>query len=307
MTTVSCLGGAVLDLIYEVDRLPGHDGKFECLSYSERGGGMAANAAVAVSRLGGRALWCGFVGDDDKGKRILDGLSEEGVDIRHAKVISGAKSAHSVVLTEPKGSRAIILYRPRNFGGSASWLPLDVLSAADVALADNRWVEGTCAFFSAARSRGKPRVLDADSAADRRTRDAVRLATHTIFSAPGLESAYGEKDPAEGLRLALADCPFVAVTLGAAGLMWLDGSSNAQRMPAFRVPAVETVGAGDLFHGAFAFCLARTADPVEALRFASAAAALKCRASGGRKSYPMRSDVEALLSNSTDPDDPPQE
>ncbi len=307
MKTVSCLGGAVLDLIYEVERLPGHDGKLECLSYREQGGGMAANAAVGVSRLGGHALWCGFVGDDDKGARILEGLSEEEVDTRFAKVLSGSKSAHSIVLSEPNGSRAIILYRPQEFDVAARWLPLEDLLTADAVLADNRWVEGACAIFSAARKRGKPAVLDADSAADRRTRKAVRLATHAIFSSPGLASLYGEKDPAEGLRRAAADCPFVAVTLGASGLMWLDRSSSVHHMPAFPVQPVETVGAGDLFHGAFALSLAETGDPLEALRFASAAAAIKCCTSGGRRSYPTRSQVEALASSRADPADPTSE
>ncbi len=292
---VSCLGGAVLDLIYEVGRLPGSDGKQECLSYREQGGGMAANAAVGVSRLGGRALWCGFVGSDDKGHRILEGLREEGVDVRLALSVAGSTSAHSVVLSEPGGSRAIVLYRPDDFDVAPGWLPVDDLAAADVVLADNRWVEGACAVFSAARERGKPAVLDADSAADRDTRRAVRLATHAIFSAPGLESLYGTAEPVEGLRLAARDCRFVAVTLGAAGVMWLDASSKLGTLPAFPVRPVETVGAGDLFHGAFALSLAETEDPVGSLRFASAAAAIKCRATGGRRSYPTRPEVEALL------------
>ena len=69
---VACVGGAVLDLAYGVETLPGTDGKTRALSFLEGGGGMAANAAVIVRRLGGEACWWGRVGDDDKGAFSID-------------------------------------------------------------------------------------------------------------------------------------------------------------------------------------------------------------------------------------------
>lgn len=292
---VCCLGGAVLDLIYDLDRLPGKDGKQNAIAYREQHGGMAANAAVAVSRLGGQSMWCGFIGDDDEGLRILAELTSEGVDVRHAKTAPRTKSSHSIVLTDPAGNRAIILYQSRAIELGVDWLPLDELLAANVVLADNRWVAGACRLLSAAAERGIPGVLDADSAGDAGTRDAVRLASHTIFSSPGLNDLYGAPDPADGLRLASADCPFVAVTLGKSGVMWLERSGSVRSLPAFPTQVVETVGAGDLFHGAFALALIETGDEATALRFASAAAALKCARKGGRRSYPDRPQVDDLL------------
>ncbi|URK89446.1 sugar kinase (plasmid) [Rhizobium sp. RCAM05350] len=283
---VTCLGGAVLDLIYGVDELPHEDGKSIARSFAESGGGMAANAAVIVSRLGGQAIWCGRVGDDDKGRRILDGLRLEKVDVRTAKVVSGIQSSHSIVLKDRIGNRAIILYRSEALEVDPSWLPLEKLLVADAVLADNRWIEGAVALLSAARARGIPAVLDADSAGDDTTLKAVSAASHVVFSAPGLASLFKTKTPEEGLRRAQKHAPFVAVTLGSKGVLWLDESGAARHVPSFPVAAVETVGAGDIFHGAFAFALGRGQSEEDGLRFAAAAAAIKCAGEGGTRKLP---------------------
>lgn len=293
--SVACVGVATLDLIYGVDRLPSEDGKMHARSYRESGGGMAANAAVIVARLGGRATWCGRLGDDDLGRRILDGLARENVDASLARLYPGTPSPHSIVLADRRGDRAIILFRPQTVDPDPSWLPLDVLMRSDAVLADNRWIEGASALFAAARTAGKPAILDADAAADARTVEAVRAATHAIFSAPGLAGLYGTEDPEAGLRLAARDCAFVAVTMGPEGVCWIGPDGTLRHLPAFPVEAIETVGAGDIFHGAFALRYVETGDETAALRFAAAAAAIKCAGEGGRASFPDRSAVEALL------------
>lgn len=292
---IACVGGAVLDLVYGVDALPGVDGKSRALSYSQLGGGMAGNAAVAIARLGGHARWWGRVGDDDIGARVLSGLAEEGVETGEARVIAGAVSSHSLVLSDRQGNRAILLYRSDSLDPGVVWLPLDAVSGLDAVLADNRWIDGAVAALSAARAAGLPAVLDADSGADPRSREAVRAASHAIFSQPGLAEIYGANDIDEGLRRASADAPFVAVTLGGAGVRWVDAAGLILAFPAFPVEVVETVGAGDVFHGAFALALAEGRLPEAALRFAAATAALKCSGAGGRASYPDRAAVGALL------------
>jgi sulfofructose kinase len=94
---VSCVGVAVLDLIYGVERLPGADGKIAAHSFTESGGGMAANAAATIARLGGRAAWFGRVGDDEMGLHTLSGLATEGVDIGNARRVADARTSHSIV------------------------------------------------------------------------------------------------------------------------------------------------------------------------------------------------------------------
>ncbi|WYK07056.1 sugar kinase (plasmid) [Cereibacter sphaeroides f. sp. denitrificans] len=292
---VACVGGAVLDRVYEVAALPGTDGKSRASSYREFGGGMAGNAAVAIARLGGQARWWGRVGDDAIGAGVLAGLAAEGVATDETRVVEGAVSSHSLVLSDAEGRRAIVLYRSDGLDPDASWLPLRAVGGLDAVLADNRWIDGAVAALTAARAAGLPAVLDADAGADPRSREAVQAASHAIFSEPGLAEIYGTSDPDEGLRRAAADAPFVAVTLGEAGLRFLGAQGGILSLPAFPVRAVETVGAGDVFHGAFALALAEGQPPEAALRFAAATAALKCQGSGGRASYPDRAAVEDLL------------
>ena len=295
---VTCLGSAVIDMIYGVDELPAQDGKYAVKSFEESGGGMAANAAVIVSRLGGQGIWVGRVGDDDKGRRILDGLRDEKVDVRFSRMEVGATSPHSVVLKDREGNRAILIYRSADTSTGTDWLPMERLLRTDVVMADNRWVTGALALLAAARSKGIPTVIDIDAAGDRRALDMARLADYTIYSKPGLEALF-EGDGLEA-RLTAASrlSPFAAVTMGADGVLWCRGGQPVEYLSAFPVATEESLGAGDVFHGAFAFAIANHQGEVAALRFAAAAAALKCADSGGRRSFPGLEAVNHLLESS---------
>ncbi|WP_198083443.1 PfkB family carbohydrate kinase [Variovorax sp. E3] len=292
--TVSCVGGAVLDVIYRVDQLPSSDTKLVARSRVESGGGMAANAAAAIARLGGNARWIGRVGDDDMANHIVSGLETSGVHVT-ARRICDATSPHSIVLVDQRGDRAIVLYRSTDFDADAQWLPLDMICQANVVLADNRWVAGAVRALDAARARGLPAVLDADISDDPQMILAVKAASHVVFSEQGLAGLFGTADPLEGLKRAAVHAPFVAVTLGGAGVAWLDAERQPQHLRAFPVTARETLGAGDVFHGAFALALAERRTESEALRFAAVTAALKCERTGGRSTFPNRSEVDERL------------
>ena len=256
---------------------------------------MSANAAVIIARLGGKASWCGRLGDDARGRQILEGLHEENVDASAARILPGASSPHSIVLVDSEGRRALVLHRPLFDDAQTDWLPLGEIDRVDAVLADNRWVPGARTLLQAARARGVPAVLDADVGTGAETIEAVRAATHRFFSGAALAYLYGRPDPEEGLRQAARDCRFVSVTLGQEGARWLDAHGAFCTQPAFPAAAVETGGAGDIFHGAFTLALVETGDEVKAMRFAAAAAALKCSRAGGRASFPDRRSVEAFL------------
>jgi sulfofructose kinase len=293
---VSCVGVAVLDLIYGVERLPSDDGKIVAHSLVESGGGMAANAAATIARLGGRAAWFGRVGDDEMGVHTLAGLETEGVDIGHIRRIVGVRTSHSIVLVDQNGDRAIVLFGADALEPDASWLPTDEVLQSKVVLADIRWTDGAIRALTAARKAGLPAVLDAENSTSPNAINAVCAASHAIFSRPGLSGLFRADDPEEGLRRAAKHSPFVAVTLGAEGVLWLNESGRLERLAAVPIVARETLGAGDVFHGAFALALAEGRDNANALRFATAAAAVKCGRTGGRASFPNRAEVELRLS-----------
>ncbi len=147
----------------------------------------------------------------------------------------------------------------------------------------------------AARTRGIPVVLDGDQPT-RLTEELLTTATHIVFSADGLRATAQSDDLASALLSIAKRTPaFVAVTDGGHDMMWLEGET-LRSLPAFQVSIVDTLAAGDIFHGAFALALAEGRDEAGAMRFAAAAAALKCTRFGGGTICPRRPAVEAFLS-----------
>jgi len=295
MKTVACVGIAVMDLLFSVDSLPGGGGKFYAHSYQEIGGGVAANAAVAVARLGGNARYVGLVGDDALGDRIIAGLDAAGVDTTGVRRAPGVASPVSAVLVDESGERTIVNHTPTALFAESDTSVATNLDGVDAVLVDVRWPAGAAAALQSARAAGIPGVFDFDRPMDARGDELLDLASHVAFSQTALAATADTDDPALGLqRIALDTDAWLAVTVGAEGVYWLDGRDVAH-LPAFVVDVVDTVGAGDVFHGALALAIAEGQLPIDAVRFASAAAALKCTRPGGRAGTPGRDEVERLL------------
>lgn len=295
MTHVVCVGLAVLDLVFQVETFPTAAGKHFASGLHQVGGGPAANGAVTVARLGGQASFVGAVGDDVGADRILAGLRAEGVGVDHVVRVPGATSPLSAVLVDPAGERLIVNHRDPRLHADVD-LPDAAVAEADAVLGDLRWPAGAADALAVAKGSGLPAVLDYDSAdlAD----DAALLAgaTHIAFAQPALAARTGTDDPAEGLRrIAQATDAWVAVTLGGDGVVWLEPDGQDRHLAAFAVDVVETLGAGDVFHGALALHLADGVPEDLAVERASAAAALKCAHAGGRDAIPTAADVAALL------------
>lgn len=295
MARVLCLGMAALDAIYRVPAIPSTPTKVLASAFTVCGGGMAANASVAVARLRGYATYWGRVGDDDVGARILRELADEGVDVSAARRVAGATSSSDAILVAPQGERLICAYTDPALDPDPAWLPLDQVPQFDCVLADVRWPAGAAALFDVAAATGIPMVFDGDVGPPETLIDLARRATHVVFSEPGLARAAGTPAAGEALeRLARKLPGIIGVTLGAEGFLWRDGSIE-RRVHAPRVAAIDTLAAGDVWHGAFALGLAEKMSVPEAARFANAAAALKCTRVGGRKGAPTRLEVDVFL------------
>ncbi|MBV1693843.1 MAG: hypothetical protein KGP27_05215 [Hyphomicrobiales bacterium] len=290
-----CTGIATLDRVWQLDRLPAGGGKYPSRGYMEVGGGLAANAAVAIARLGGRVALHARVGADMAGDAIIAGLAAEGVDTAAMRRVPGARSTTAAILVDAAGERIITADHDPALSPDASHLPVGDIAAARGVLADVRWVEGAEATLKAARAAGRPAVLDCEPSRPDVFQRLCPLATHVIFSAPGLQSYSGSTDPAEGLRMAhRAFGDVVGVTLGAAGSRFLGDGLDAH-VPAPTVAVVDTTGAGDAFHGAYLYAIAADPDAVLAARFATAVAALKCTRMGGRAGLPTLAEANAFL------------
>jgi sulfofructose kinase len=264
-------------------------------AFTECGGGMAANASVAVARLGGTATYWGRVGADDLGARILRELAGEGADATAVRRVPGAASSSDAILVDAQGERLICAYTDPALDPDPWWLPLDSVAQFDAVLADVRWPAGAAALFDAASAADIPAVFDGDVGPPAVLLDLARRATHVVFSEPGLAQAAGIAAAGKALERIGGSLPgIVGVTLGADGFLWRDGAVE-RRVRAPRVAAIDTLAAGDVWHGAFTLGLGEKMGVPEAARFANAAAALKCTRIGGRLGAPRREEVDAFL------------
>jgi len=294
MPTVLCIGHAVQDFVFYVPSLPARGEKYRATRFESVGGGPAATAAVAIARLGGRAVLAARVGDDAAAEMIRSELLAHGVDCGSLRRCPGRSSSVSAVIVDARGERMIVNHLDPALPADPSWLPRAESVGAAAVLVDTRWPEGALAALQAARNAGLPAVLDADRPipADG---ELLRAATHVAFSADALADYTGISDPARGLERAASGLTgWCGVTVGRDGVLAQAGG-ELRHYPGFEVPVVDTLGAGDVWHGAFALALAEGRGEAQAVRYASAAAALKVQRKGGRSGAPMRAELDSFL------------
>ena len=291
---VLCAGIAVEDFLFKVEHFPAPGTKMRASDLVATTGGCAANAAVAVARLGGRARFSGPVGTDDASRRFLDALAKTGVDPSGVLAVEGGSISVSGIFIDRDGEKMVATLHGRGLDGAAPPDAAALVADIDVLLVDNRFpafVEPIC---RAAAARGIPVVLDVDKAT-RLDDPLFATASHLIFSSEALTATTGTADlGAALLGIAAGVRGFLAVTNGPDDVLWLERGA-LRRLPVFKVEAIDTLGAGDSFHGGFALALAEGQDEVAAMRFGAAAAALKCTRFGGISGTPGRDEVEALL------------
>ena len=259
-----------------------------------QGGGMAATALVAVTRLGGRAELWGAVGTDWIGDMIVRGLEEEQVDTRHVERMQGRRGPLAVVcVDQPTGERYFPYWsghlKPEEAIGS-----LESLSSAGCLLVDGTLCPTALPAAQEARRLGVPVVGDVERI-DRDVRALMQHMDYAIASEDCAAELGTGDDYRKACEVIQAMGPHhVVLTLGNEGLAYLSGDRFGE-MKAFPVDVVDTTGAGDVFHGAFCYGLVHGFALEKNLTFASAAAAMKFRYLGGRAGIPGRNEVEQFL------------
>jgi ribokinase len=294
---IMCIGDLDVDFYIAVPAIPGFDQKIAGRHLGQKPGGMGANAAVAMARLGRRVRLLAAVGDDSIGELALSQLTAEGVDLRFVAKRRGVKTFMCVVLLSPSGEKSLIRLE------SEAYLPQsdDVIPAA---FDDVRHVHATygspdvaARAFELAKERGLSTSLDLEppdiqNAPERLSsilplvdtlflnKEAFARASEVLGAAlhPGLLKPYGE----------------IIVTLGAGGCRRITADGILD-VPGFTILAVDTTGAGDCFAGAYLARRLEGFNPSEGLEFANAAAALAALDFGAQTAMPLRAAVEALL------------
>jgi sulfofructose kinase len=300
----ACVGHASVDHHFEIEAFATQPTKTPATSYRQIVGGMAANAAIGLARLGTSVRLLGRVGDDAAGQFITTELRQLGVDAR-LEVVAEAHTSVSSVIVDARGERQIFNHRGDALA-KAHALATTQMHGASAVLVDPRWGDGAATALVWAREHKLLSVLDADIAPPEVLQRLVPLAQWAVFSEPGLRVfAPKASYPHGALQAALSLGAQVAmVTLGERGVAWLHaGEKELHSLPAFRVKAVDTTGAGDVFHAALTWALAQLpaqaafSQEQQAVRFACAAAALKCEHGLGALGAPSLVQVQKFLAS----------
>jgi sugar/nucleoside kinase (ribokinase family) len=275
-----------MDTICVVSRFPEPNTKSRLADVRVEPGGQVATALATCTRLGLKARYIGSVGTDHWGKLQLASLAAEGLELCVRNVEDSPSQTAVIILEEGVGERTILWQRDprlsypvaqlqREFITSARILHLDGCDSA-AALQAARW----------AREAGIPVIIDIDELYDDSTHELLRLVDYLIASSDFAE------DPRE-LRDRYG-CRVVGITRGTEGALFVEGD-RLMKSSAFRVPVIDTTGAGDVFHGAFIYGLLQEWDLDDTIRFSHATAAMKCMQMGARRGIPTLSEVQQFL------------
>lgn len=289
------IGQNSLDRVSVVDRMPTFGGKVAALDYHELPGGQIATAALACARLGLRTAYVGSVGDDQAGEQVLVPLRKAGIDCSGVQRVPGARTQLAVIVVDREtGERIVLWYRDPRLSMPPQSLDLDRIRSARCLLLDAGDPSTAATAARAAREAGSAVVLDADTLAPGLA-ELLGQVDFPIVSRSFAE-AFGESRTVRGGLDAIAarGARLAVVTLGASGAVARAGERVIES-PAFRVEVVDTTGAGDVFHAAFAWALLAGEDAEGVLRTAGAAAALACRALGAQGGLPTPDEIERFL------------
>jgi ribokinase len=282
---IALVGSINLDIVVGVDRHPAGGETVLGDDRQELPGGKGANQAVAAARLGAQVAFVGRVGDDDAGRRLRDGLAAEGVDVTHVRVDADAPTGVALIAVDRAGENTIVVSSGANARVSAADVEAarDVLANAAVTLVQHEVPEDAVA--AAIAAAGGTVVLNPAPA-----RPIVAPVDVVVPNRGELEALAGRAgDPVE-LARTLDAARAVVVTLGNEGAAVIEGS-RVEHIPAPRVDAVDTTGAGDAFCGALAQALDAGADLVDAARWAVRAAAASVTKPGAQGGLPRRADL----------------
>ncbi len=300
MFDVLGVGCNSIDFLCLLDGPQVEDEKIEVPRIEMQGGGNVGTALVAVSRLGGKAGYYWTVGDDEYRQRIIAEFSEYGVDTRFVTVREG-KNPIAVVLINRQTSTRTIFYTKRDITIlSPGDLDESILKQGDILLIDFYHPETSLAVSRIAKRNDIPVVVDAEKVVEC-SGEIMDNSEYVIASRSFAWEFCGSDEDVEDRMLIeifaqKIRAPFVCITLGEHGALFFEREEKRVfSQKAFPVEVVDTTGAGDVFHGAFSFFIAKGYSVREAVKYSAACAALKCRHLGGRRGIPGMDEVMDLV------------
>ena len=288
------MGLNAVDWVVQVPRFPERNSKTRIETFRKLAGGQVATAMALCGRYGLKTRYIGRVGDDEIGRFSLSSLQVEPMDISLVEVIPGAASQYAIILVDPEGQRTILWDRDPALTYRPDDLEPDWISAGRILHLDGHDEEASICCAEWATRAGMKTCLDIDKVQSR-TGELLALIDFALPSEHFARQFTGALEWREALRgVAAAVRGFTAMTRDSEGcaLLW---KGEIHEVPSFEVEAVDSTGAGDVFHGAFIYALLKEFSVWDCLRFANAAGALSCTRAGARDGIPTLREVEDLL------------
>jgi len=291
------LGVSTVDILARVDHLPAEDEVLPADELILQGGGPVSTAVVALARLGGRAAMLDALGDDWRGRLIVEELAREKVSTAAIRIRPGCTSSTAIVLASRQSGARSIVFRP----GNAPELQAEELLPAEIAAAGILHLNGRhgAACIPAARMAREQQVQVSFDGGAQRYRpeldDLLPLVDICIVALEFARRFSGETRPENAARALLRAGPgLVVITDGTRGSDIFPHAGVGFHQPAFAMQkVVDTTGCGDAYHGAFLWGLCQGMSLPQTAALASAVAALNTRQLGGRSALP---DLDTALS-----------
>ena len=284
-----------VDFLSLVPEFPTLNSKMEILQFSKQGGGQVATAMVALSRWGIRTKYIGKVGDDELGTFSLNSLRQDGVDVSSTTIGPNTTSQFAMIIVDrASGERTILWNRDKQLMYREGELRREEVCSGKILHLDGHDIRAAIQCARWAKEEGILTVIDLDKI-EPLTSELIKKIDFIITSStfPTLFTGISDREKAL-TEMHRQTHGFLCATLGREGAVALvDG--NILRVKGFKVDAVDTTGAGDVFHAGFIYGLLQNWEVKEILRFANAVAALKCRDLGGRRGIPTLEEAHRLL------------
>lgn len=283
---IICVGPIFLDRVVRIDSFPEKPIKLVAKGLEKRLGGPAAVASFAVSILGENSELVSRFGDDDAAEFLQSELDEYNINFENSITVNGALSSQSHIFEDNHGERMLAVFNEKKLLNEKT-LPNFNFTNEQTYLIDTHWIEAAHYVAKNTYDRGIKCVVDLDNfTKSKALEETINYSSHPIFSEIGLLQFTNDKSVIDSLKsLYKSNNKFYAVTLGSKGVYWID-NGRVFHCSAPKINAVETNGAGDVFHGAFARFIHANKTIQESIELATAAASLKCSRSGGIRSIP---------------------
>ncbi len=265
--------------------------------YSERSvllGGEISTAVIACRRWGLRTRYIGRLGDDYAARLHCAAFDDVGVETR-ITTVPDASSPQSIILVDGSGERTVLCHRDPRLTIQPQDMEREWITSARALLVDGYHTTAAITAAAWAREAGIPVIADLDVLRPG-IDDLMPLVDYALASREFPTALTGEKDLKKALQSLHGQfhCRLVGATLGRDGIMAWDGKRSLQRA-AYRVPTVDTTGAGDLFHAGFVYALLQDWKLERQLDYACAAAALNCTRSGARGRIATVDEIKQLI------------